>query len=87
MVETKTGKVPVTGRIDLLFESEGVMYIVDFKTDRVEEPERHHLQLAVYSRAISDIFGKPVCAKLVYLRGGNAVDVTEQVRDLDIVID
>ncbi|MDR0376208.1 MAG: PD-(D/E)XK nuclease family protein, partial [Spirochaetaceae bacterium] len=87
LAETKAGKIPVTGRIDLLFESEGVMYVVDFKTDRIEEPERHRLQLAVYSRAVSDIFGKPVRAVIFYLRGGGAVDVTDLVRDLDLVID
>ncbi|MDR2070763.1 MAG: UvrD-helicase domain-containing protein [Treponema sp.] len=87
MAETKTGKIPVLGKIDLLFESEGVMYVLDFKTDRAEEPERYYLQLAAYSRAVSDIFGKPVCAQLVYLRSSNAVDVTEKVLDLDIVID
>jgi ATP-dependent helicase/nuclease subunit A len=86
MAETKTGKIPVFGKIDLLFESEGVMYVVDFKTDRVEEPERHLPQLAAYSRAVSDIFGKPVCAKLVYLRSCNVIDVTDEVQDMDIAI-
>ncbi|MDR0760809.1 MAG: UvrD-helicase domain-containing protein [Treponema sp.] len=86
LAETKTEKIPVIGTIDLLFESEGVMYVVDFKTDRVEEPARHHPQLAAYSRAVSDIFGKPVCAKLVYLRGCTVIDVTDEVRDLDLVI-
>jgi ATP-dependent helicase/nuclease subunit A len=86
MAETTAGKIPIVGTIDLLFESDGVMYVADFKTDRVEEPERHYVQLAVYSRAVSDIFGKPVRAWLFYLRGSNAVEVTEHIRDIDIVI-
>ena len=63
------------------------MYVVDFKTDRVEEPERHYPQLAAYSQAVSDIFGKPVYAQLVYLRSGNTIDVTDEVRELDLVVD
>jgi ATP-dependent helicase/nuclease subunit A len=80
-METEAGKIPVSGRIDLLFEWEGVMYVVDFKTDRVREPERYFPQLAVYSRAVSDIFGKPVRAWLFYLRGAHTVEVTEQAAE------
>ncbi|MDR2246509.1 MAG: UvrD-helicase domain-containing protein [Treponema sp.] len=87
MAETGTGKIPIIGKIDLLFESEGVMHVADFKTDRIEDPKRHYLQLAVYSRAVSDIFGKPVRAWLFYLRGGKDVEITRQIRDLDLVID
>jgi ATP-dependent helicase/nuclease subunit A len=87
IMETTTGKILVTGQIDFLFESEGVMHVVDFKTDRAVEPERHYVQLAVYSRAVSDIFGKPVRAWLFYLRGSKDVEVTEQILNLDLVID
>jgi ATP-dependent helicase/nuclease subunit A len=78
MMEAGAGKIPVSGRIDLLFEWEGAMHVVDFKTDRVREPERYLPQLAVYRRAVSDIFGKPVRAWLFYLRGAHAAEVTEQ---------
>jgi ATP-dependent helicase/nuclease subunit A len=87
MVDAKTGKAPVTGKIDLLFESEDVIHVADFKTDRVEEPARHYTQLAIYSRAASDIFGKPVRTWLFYLRSGNDVEVTERIRNMNIVID
>jgi ATP-dependent helicase/nuclease subunit A len=87
LADTGTGKIPVLGQIDLLFESDGVMYITDFKTDRIEEPERHLVQLAVYARAVSDIFEKPVRAWLFYLRSSNAVEVTEQVRNIPLIID
>ncbi|MDR2741321.1 MAG: UvrD-helicase domain-containing protein [Treponema sp.] len=87
IVDTTTGKIPVAGKIDLLFESEGVMHIADFKTDRIEEPERHYVQLAVYSQAVSDIFEKPVRAWLFYLRGSNDIEITEQIQNLDIVVD
>jgi hypothetical protein len=81
---TGAGKIPITGQIDLLFEWEGIMHIVDFKTDRVEQPEQHFGQLAVYQRAVSDIFEKPVRSWLFYLRNSNTVEVTENVRDIDI---
>jgi ATP-dependent helicase/nuclease subunit A len=86
LAEAGTGKIPVTGRIDLLFEWEGSMYVVDFKTDRVREPERYFMQLAVYSRAVSDIFEKPAGAWLFYLRDSNAVEVTEQVRNTSLIL-
>jgi ATP-dependent exoDNAse (exonuclease V) beta subunit len=86
LAETRAGKIPITGQIDLLFEWEGIMHIVDFKTDRVEQPEQHYGQLAVYQRAVSDIFDKPVRSWLFYLRSSNAVEVTEKVRDIDIEV-
>jgi ATP-dependent helicase/nuclease subunit A len=84
MVETGSGKIPVNGVIDLLFESDQVMQVVDFKTDRTEDPERHLAQLAVYRRAVLDIFGKPVRAWLYYLRSGNAVELTGDLEKVDI---
>ncbi|MDR1250725.1 MAG: UvrD-helicase domain-containing protein [Treponema sp.] len=87
LADTRTGKIPVSGQIDLLFESDGVMYITDFKTDRIEEPEHHLAQMAVYTRAVSDIFEKPVRTWLFYLRGSNAVEVTEQVQNIHIIVD
>jgi hypothetical protein len=84
LAETGEGKIPITGQIDLLFEWEGIMHIVDFKTDRVEQPEQHFGQLAVYQRAVSDIFEKPVRSWLFYLRNSNTVEVTEKVWDINI---
>jgi ATP-dependent helicase/nuclease subunit A len=76
---------PVTGRIDLLFEGEGAIHLVDFKTDRVEDPPRHEGQMAVYARAIGDIFpGKPVRAWLFYLRTARRVEVTDRLPGIDI---
>jgi ATP-dependent helicase/nuclease subunit A len=67
--------VAVTGQIDLLFEEDEVLHVVDFKTDRIETPQDHYGQLAVYKRAVEDIFGKPVHAWLYYLRSGHAVEL------------
>jgi ATP-dependent helicase/nuclease subunit A len=78
------GVVHVSGRIDLLFESAGTLYVIDFKTDRIEEPRRHWAQLAVYERAVKDIFQKPVRAYLFYLRGGHPVDLSGSLEEADL---
>jgi ATP-dependent helicase/nuclease subunit A len=74
-VKTPDRTVAVTGQIDLLFEEGEGFYVVDFKTDKIENPEDHYGQLAVYKRAVEDIFGKPVRAWLYYLRSGSAVEL------------
>jgi ATP-dependent helicase/nuclease subunit A len=76
--------VHISGRMDLLFESEGTVYVVDFKTDRIEDPRRHWTQLAVYQRAAEDLFQKPVRAWLFYLRGKNAVELSGSLGDGDL---
>ncbi len=58
----------VTGQMDLLFVSGGKVWVVDFKTDRREEPRRHAFQLAVYRKAASDLFGLEAETRLFYLR-------------------
>jgi ATP-dependent helicase/nuclease subunit A len=82
---TVTGNsITISGKMDLLFEAEGCIYVVDFKTDRVEAPERHAAQLAVYARAAGDIFGMPVRVWLFYLRSGRAVELTGMIGNVDI---
>ncbi|OHD29947.1 MAG: hypothetical protein A2004_12025, partial [Spirochaetes bacterium GWC1_61_12] len=58
----------LTGAIDLLYGDASGLWLVDFKTDRVEEPEKHRFQLSVYRAAASAIFGRPCEASLFYLR-------------------
>jgi len=75
------------GQIDLLFEEDGRMIVVDFKTDRKMNPQAHYGQLAAYYRAVADIFGKPVTIWLCYLSflpGEGAIDVTEEVKGLSL---
>jgi ATP-dependent helicase/nuclease subunit A len=84
MVEAGGKKIPVHGVIDLLFEDRGILQVVDFKTDKIEEPERHLGQMAVYCRAASDIFGKPARAWIFYLRTGNARELTADLAQADI---
>jgi ATP-dependent helicase/nuclease subunit A len=76
--------ITITGQMDLLFEEDDEVTVVDFKTDKVENPEDHYGQLAAYSQAAGDIFRKPVGAWLFYLRSGRAVNVTEEVKALSL---
>jgi ATP-dependent helicase/nuclease subunit A len=72
------------GQIDLLFMAENEVVVVDFKTDRIENPADHYGQLAAYYRAAGDIFGKPASVWLFYLRSGSAVNVTHEIDRLSL---
>ena len=83
-----SGKL-VIGQIDLLFEYDNVVYVVDYKTDQKLYPERHREQLLIYKTAAENFykmegFGadmgkketvKPVKAYIFYLRSQKAVEV------------
>ncbi|MDR1095485.1 MAG: UvrD-helicase domain-containing protein [Spirochaetaceae bacterium] len=64
----------INGTIDLVFEKDGVVTIVDFKTDSTENPSEHTWQMAVYYRAARDLWQKETRVFLYYLRSGNAVE-------------
>lgn len=63
----------IQGVIDLYFETDSGMILVDYKTDALkgQEPEavakKHEQQVHVYGRAIESITGKPVIARYIYL--------------------
>lgn len=63
-------KTYISGVIDLLFEAENEIYIVDYKTDKLFNPEKYNKQLAAYSRAAEDLFAKKTRTFLFYLREG-----------------
>ena len=57
----------VVGRIDAIFEADGTWEVVDYKTGK-SDPDP--LQLALYARAVEEIWGKrPRCSWLL-LRDG-----------------
>jgi len=66
-------QLTVSGQIDLIFEFDGKVYVVDYKTDKSEDPEVHAEQMAVYRKAACDLYGKEIETWLFYLRSGNAV--------------
>jgi ATP-dependent helicase/nuclease subunit A len=74
--------VLVQGIIDCLYEVDGELVLLDYKTDRVLEhrggldklTENYRFQLELYSRAIEDILGRKVDRKWLYFfDGGHAV--------------
>jgi ATP-dependent helicase/nuclease subunit A len=82
------GRVIISGKLDLIFEGGGALHVVDFKSDRTEEISRHLGQLAVYRRAVSDIFGSPLSGReegppvrcwLYYLRSGRERELSGEL--------
>ena len=83
-----SGKL-VIGQIDLLFEYDNVVYVVDYKTDQKVYPERHREQLLIYKAAAENFYkmdgfgagmggeaiAKPVKAYIFYLRSQKAIEV------------
>ena len=63
-------KIIVQGAVDLCFEENGSIVVVDFKTDRTDSPqalaEAYGEQLSVYAQACAKIFEKPVKEKIIY---------------------
>jgi len=67
----------VQGVIDLWYQNERGITIVDYKTDAKVEPERHAPQLAIYGAAIERATGRrPARALLHYLRSDTLVEIT-----------
>ena len=66
----KGEKVLIQGIIDVFFEEEGELVVLDYKTDRVSSKEelkkRYEEQLNYYADALSKLTGKKVKEKLIY---------------------
>jgi len=74
----------VNGTMDLVFEEAGTpgrCVVVDFKTDRVVDPDSHSVQMACYREAASAFSDCAPESWLFYLRGAFAVPIFE-VMDL-----
>jgi ATP-dependent helicase/nuclease subunit A len=69
-------KIYISGVMDLLFEFENEIYIVDYKTDKFIHPEKYAEQLSAYSRAAEDLFAKKPRVYLFYLRDGKLLDLS-----------
>ncbi len=68
------------GVIDVVYEKDGLLYLADYKTDRVEPgelrraAERYRLQAEIYSPAVRQTLGRePAAFKVIFLRLGEAV--------------
>lgn len=60
----------VQGIIDVFFEEDGELVVLDYKTDKVRKPEelaeKYHAQLAYYAKALEQLTGKRVKEKIIY---------------------
>lgn len=60
----------IQGIIDVYFEEEGELVVLDYKTDKVwraeELLERYQLQLDYYAKVLERVTGKPVKEKIIY---------------------
>lgn len=70
----------ISGQIDLMFQTNDCIYIIDYKTDEVEIPENHTTQLLIYKKAAADlVFARgenlAVKAYIFYLKSGNYFEV------------
>jgi ATP-dependent helicase/nuclease subunit A len=70
------------GVIDLIYERNGLLYLADYKTDRVDKKNlseaaaRYHQQAEIYSRAVRQSLGRePAAFKVIFLRLGEAVEI------------
>ncbi|MDO8546972.1 MAG: 3'-5' exonuclease, partial [Nitrospirales bacterium] len=70
------------GRIDLLYEKDGGLWVADYKTDRITEAEvvgrmeTYRPQAEAYTKAVRQSFGRtPAGFKLIFLRLGASVQV------------
>ena len=66
----KEEQVLVQGVIDVCFEEDGELVVLDYKTDRVKEmselKERYHAQLDYYAKALEQLLNKKVKEKIIY---------------------
>ncbi len=69
--------VALSGTMDLVYGNAQGVYVIDFKTDRIEEPERHAFQLSVYREAAESIFGVKTSAFVFYLRTGSHYEFSD----------
>nr|WP_255819336.1 PD-(D/E)XK nuclease family protein [Treponema putidum] len=78
----------VSGQIDLLFKKDGIVYVLDYKTDEIENPGAHLTQLKIYKKAAIDLAktesenlkenpDKPIEVKtfIFYLKTGHCVEL------------
>jgi ATP-dependent helicase/nuclease subunit A len=70
------------GVIDLLFEAQGCVHVVDFKTDKAEHPHIHLAQMASYYEAAKFMRQKECRVWLSYVRTGHTVEVTDKVQQM-----
>lgn len=68
--ELSSELILVQGIIDVYFEEDGELVLLDYKTDKVwheeELRERYRVQLEYYEKVLTKVTGKPVKEKIIY---------------------
>ncbi|WP_202081170.1 helicase-exonuclease AddAB subunit AddA [Caldalkalibacillus salinus] len=91
LTQLSDDKVLMQGVIDCLFEHEGELILLDYKTDTIHGPfpqgftqakpvlaKRYELQLNLYAKAIEDIWQQRVKEKILYFfDGGYVINVND----------
>jgi hypothetical protein len=65
----------LSGQIDLAFEAEAGVYLVDFKTDRRYREGQYAAQLALYALSWAQWSERPILPVVFLLRSGEALPV------------
>jgi ATP-dependent exoDNAse (exonuclease V) beta subunit (contains helicase and exonuclease domains) len=75
------------GVIDLIYQHDGLLYLADYKTDRIDRgeltqsAERYRRQAQVYSRAAQESLSREVAGfTVIFLRLGEAVRISPNAR-------
>ena len=70
------------GVIDVIYESNGLLYLADYKTDKIDQRHlhegaaRYQPQAAIYSQAVKHSLGRePAGFKIIFLRLGEAAEI------------
>jgi len=76
--EDEEGPLYINGQIDLVFQWQDRLYLVDFKTDRTYSPAEHDCQLALYRLALAEQTEQEIHTFLFLLRSGEALRCNAQ---------
>ncbi len=75
------------GVIDVIYEKNGLLYLGDYKTDRIAKnelaagAERYRQQAEIYTRAATQSLRRKVAGfKLIFLRAGEAVEIAPETK-------
>ena len=67
----------VDGRIDLIYEHDGDLFVADYKTDQHLTPDRYRHQAEIYTAAVQRGLRRTVTAfQLIWLRRGEVISIS-----------
>jgi ATP-dependent helicase/nuclease subunit A len=79
------------GIIDLIYEKNGLLYLADYKTDKIartelnQRAERYRSQAEIYLQAVEQSLGRsPAGFKVIFLRLGKAVELAKPERNQEL---